>query len=322
MTYRIGRCIWRAVTVAACILIVGSPLAVGQVRFGVGVAVPGVSIGINIPAYPELAPIPGYPVYYAPGLSTNFFFYDGLYWVFAGDSWYYSSWYDGPWYLAQPELVPDFILRVPIFYYRRPPPYFLGWNRAAPPHWGEHWGPAWERHRPGWNHWDRSSVPPRAPLPNYQHRYPHDRYPGIGRQGTLENRYYHYRPRDPSDRARLEQPAQPGRLIAPQPRRPARERPPGAHRPPPGMTQRPPGITQRPPGMTQQRPGFTPPSPRTGQGRPDVNRGPAGQPPRRGADPRPPPGRQQGRDSQHRGGAGQPRGGAGHGPRASNRPPS
>lgn len=317
MTHPIGGCNWRAMTVAACILIGASPLAVGQVRFGVGVAVPGVSIGINIPAYPQLAPIPGYPVYYAPGLTTNLFFYDGLYWVFAGDSWYYSSWYDGPWYLAQPELVPDFILRVPIFYYRRPPPYFLRWHRDAPPHWGEHWGPAWERHRRGWDRWDRRSVPPRAPLPNYQHRYPHDRYPGIGRQGTLENRYYHYRPRDPSDRARMEQaPQQPGRLIAPQPRPAPGRRPAGPpgthrppHRPPPGMSQRPPGITQRPPGFTPP-----PPSPRTGQWRLDANRRPAIQPPRQRADPGP-PGRQA-RDER------QPRGGAGRGHRPDNRPPS
>ena len=36
-----------------------------------------VSIGINVPSYPELVRVPGYPVYYAPGLNSNFFFYDG-----------------------------------------------------------------------------------------------------------------------------------------------------------------------------------------------------------------------------------------------------
>jgi hypothetical protein len=295
-------------SVAVCILVGCGPLALGQVRFGVGVAVPGLSIGINIPAYPELAPIPGYPVYYAPGLSTNLFFYDGLYWVFTGDSWYYSSWYDGPWYLAQPELVPDFILRVPIYYYRRPPPYFLGWNRAAPPRWGEHWGPTWEQRRRGWDHWDHRSMPPRAPLPNYQRGYPHDRYPGAGRQGSLENRYYHYRPRDPRDRARMEQaPQQPGRLTAPQPRGPGPRRrpdgPPGAHRPPPGVTQRPPGFT---------RP--SPPA-RTGQPRPDASQRPGVQAPPQRNGPGP-PGRQRGRDDR------QPRGGAGREYGPNNRPPN
>ena len=244
--------------VAVCMLLGGSALAVGEVRVGVGVAVPGVSIGVNIPAYPQLVPIPGYPVYYAPGLGANLFFYDGLYWVLAGDNWYYSSWYDGPWELAEPEYVPDFILRVPILYYRSPPAYFLPWNRAAPPHWGEHWGPAWQEHRRGWDRWDRRSVPPRAPLPGYQRRYPHDRYPGADGRRNLENRYYHYTPRDPRDRPRLEQP-QFGRRIGPQPDRPnERHRPgapPGTHRTPPGATHRPPGQSRPyPPARAERRP--------------------------------------------------------------------
>jgi len=61
----------------------------GQVS--VGIALPGVSIGINVPVYPELVRVPGYPVYYAPQLGANFFFYDGMYWVYQGDDWYASS---------------------------------------------------------------------------------------------------------------------------------------------------------------------------------------------------------------------------------------
>ncbi len=41
-----------------------------------------VSIGINLPVYPNLVVVPGYPVYYAPQLQANFFFYDGMYWVY------------------------------------------------------------------------------------------------------------------------------------------------------------------------------------------------------------------------------------------------
>ena len=187
------------VIAAACVL--ASPGRAGaQVRFGVGIAVPGISIGINIPVYPHLVPVPGYPVYYAPNLDTNLFFYDGLYWIFANDQWYSSSWYDGPWYLVEPDMVPDFILRIPILYYRRPPVYFYRWNRYGAPRWGEHWGPRWERRRPGWDRWNRRSVPPRAPLPHYQREYPRGRYPDRARQRALENRYYQYRPRDRRDR--------------------------------------------------------------------------------------------------------------------------
>ena len=95
-----------------------------------------VGISINLPGYPELAPIPGYPVYYAPRARTNYFFYDGLYWVYEGDNWYASNWYNGPWQLVSPEDVPLFVLRIPVRYYRRPPVYFRGWNGNAPPHWG------------------------------------------------------------------------------------------------------------------------------------------------------------------------------------------
>ena len=61
-------------------------------QVSVGIGLPGVSIGINLPVYPELVPVPGYPVYYAPRVSSNYFFYDGLYWVYQSDNWYASSW--------------------------------------------------------------------------------------------------------------------------------------------------------------------------------------------------------------------------------------
>src|SRR5689334_5102250 len=76
-----------------------------------------VGIGINLGSYPDLEPVPGYPVYYAPQLDSNFFFYDGLYWVYAEDNWYSSSWYNGPWDFVSPEWVPLFVLRIPVRYY-------------------------------------------------------------------------------------------------------------------------------------------------------------------------------------------------------------
>ena len=46
--------------------------------------------------YPELVVVPNYPVYYAPGVNTNLFFYDGLYWVYQGDNWYAIPGTTGP----------------------------------------------------------------------------------------------------------------------------------------------------------------------------------------------------------------------------------
>jgi hypothetical protein len=169
-----------------------------DVHVSVGISVPGVSVGINMPAYPRLVPVPGYPVYYDPDVELNFFFYDGMYWVFQGDDWYASSWYDGPWEVVEPEYVPLYVLRIPVRYYRRPPPFFRGWRGDEPPHWGEHWGHDWEQHRKGWDQWDRHSIPSRAPLPSYQRRYSGERYPGESdRQRLIRSRRYRYEPQEP-----------------------------------------------------------------------------------------------------------------------------
>jgi hypothetical protein len=171
-------------------------LAPAWSQVSIGIATPGVSIGINVPAYPQFAPVPGYPVYYAPALSANYFFYDGMYWVYQGDNWYASSWFNGPWWIVAPEVVPVYLLRVPVRYYRRPPPYFRAWQRDAPPHWGEHWGGDWNRRRSGWDQWDHHSVPPRAPLPTYQRSYSGNKYPHVEQQAVLQNQKYRYQPRE------------------------------------------------------------------------------------------------------------------------------
>jgi len=207
-----------------------------------------VGISINLPGYPELAPIPGYPVYYAPRARTNYFFYDGLYWVYEGDNWYASNWYNGPWQLVSPEDVPLFVLRIPVRYYRRPPVYFRGWNGNAPPHWGEHWGRDWEERRGGWDQWDHRSAPPPAPLPDYQRRYSGDRYPRAPEQQNLiRSQNYRYQPRESVTQQHFGERGNPGasraapQPQAPEPRRslnqredafPNQQRQPARHAPP------------------------------------------------------------------------------------------
>ena len=208
-------------------ILLGS-IAPAGAQVSVGVGFPGVSIGIHVPAYPELVPIPGYPVYYAPRLGSNYFFYDGMYWVYDGDNWYASSWYNGPWEVVGPEAVPLFVLRVPVRYYRRPPAYFGGWRADAPPHWGEHWGSAWAQRRNGWDQWNRASAPRPAPLPLYQRQYSGNRYPAVEQQQVLLSRNYRYQPQDsvarqhfarvqsaPADSRRVAQPAPSSPAAAP-----------------------------------------------------------------------------------------------------------
>jgi len=185
----------RKLLLAACLAsLFASVPATAQVS--VAFDAPGVSIGVNVGTYPELVQIPGYPVYYAPQLSANYFFYDGMYWVYDGDNWYTSAWYDGPWQLVAPVAVPLYVLRVPVRYYRRPPTYFYTWAASAPPRWGEHWGSSWEQSRRGWDHWDRNAVQAPAPLPVYQRQYSGNRYPQFQQQQALQEQQYHYRPRD------------------------------------------------------------------------------------------------------------------------------
>src|SRR5437868_11203395 len=109
-------------------VLIGLLLTAATVVTTPATAAVNVSIGINVPAYPSLVRVPNYPVYYAPGLQANYFFYDGLYWVFSPDgTWYESPWYNGPWYAVDPYSVPVFLLRVPVRYYRAAPSYFHSW---------------------------------------------------------------------------------------------------------------------------------------------------------------------------------------------------
>jgi hypothetical protein len=192
----------RRLLIALSMLLGSASSAHAQVS--IGIALPSIQIGISVPVYPELVVVPGYPVYYDPYASTNYFFYDGAYWVYQGDSWYVSSWYDGPWQLVAPEYVPLYVLRVPVRYYRHPPPYFRSWRADRPPRWGEHWGRDWERRRRGWDRWDRRYAPRPAPLPVYQRSYSGDRYPHAPeQQHSIRSDHYRYRPREVVTRERV-----------------------------------------------------------------------------------------------------------------------
>jgi hypothetical protein len=185
------------------------PASPAAAAVSIGIGLPNVTIGVNLPVFPQLVRVPGYPVYYAPRMDANYFFYDGMYWVFQGDTWYASSWYNGPWGFVDPESVPLYVLRIPVSYYRQPPVYFRGWRSNAPPRWGQHWGHEWEQHRNGWDNWKRSSSPAPAPLPVYQKKYSGERYPQVEQQHALRNKNYRYQPKDSVVREHL----QPGRDI-------------------------------------------------------------------------------------------------------------
>jgi hypothetical protein len=158
--------------------------------------VPSSDIGMDVASYPQLDQVPGYPVYYAPSVNGNYFFYDGMFWIFQRDNWYASTWYNGPWGRVAPDFVPLFILRVPVHYYHEPPSFFRGWAANDPPQWGNHYGHGWEEHHGGWNQWNHQAVPAPAPLPTYQRQFAGGKYPPLAQQHELRAKEYHYQPKD------------------------------------------------------------------------------------------------------------------------------
>ena len=232
---------FRSLILLCCLVLCLAVPATAEVQVGISIGLPHLSIGINVPAYPELALVPGYPVYYAPRVRGNYFFYDGLFWAYQNDDWYLSYWYNGPWYFVEPGAVPLFLLRVPVFYYMAPPRHFHGWHVNTPPRWGQLWGPAWEKHRSGWDRWDRHTLPPPAPLPNYQRQYSGERYPSFEQQPRLRQKHYRYQSREFTVREPRDE-----RGAQPQPRV-SRERAPREGWPPEARQSRPGPSRPEPP---------------------------------------------------------------------------
>jgi hypothetical protein len=193
----------RAVLAAAAMTLGPASPALAQAALGLGRDATG--LRLEVPAYPQLVRVPGHPVHYDPSGSSNYFFYDGLFWVYRDDAWYSSAWYNGPWQGTEPDQVPLSLLRVPLRYYRQPSLAFSGWRPEASPRWGLRWGPEWARRHPGWDRFDRRGAPPPAPLPAYQQAFRGDRYPwSAEQQYALRARNYRYAPLEPFSRERLE----------------------------------------------------------------------------------------------------------------------
>jgi hypothetical protein len=153
-------------------------------------------IGVDLPEYPEMQPIPESPVYYAPGVDSNYFFYDGLYWDYYNDGWYTSAWYNGPWEYVDPIYVPTYVLWVPIVFYHHPHAHWHGWDARRPPHWGQHWGRDWQaRHNSVYGGRQAGNIQ-RAPLPQYQQRFSRQNYPRGVQQSQLHGQFYNYQPRE------------------------------------------------------------------------------------------------------------------------------
>jgi len=99
-----------ALICAAFCLLLAVPAAAG-VNVNIGIGVPIAAPVVVVPAAPSMVVVPGTPVYYAPGLNVDVFFYGGFWWTPHNGYWFRANTYDGPWAVVhQP---PPTIVRMP-----------------------------------------------------------------------------------------------------------------------------------------------------------------------------------------------------------------
>jgi hypothetical protein len=128
---------WLRSGVLASALVLGGllapPAAMAEVSVNVNIGPPPVVVA----APPALVVVPGTPVYYAPQVQYNYFFYSKRYYTFHDGHWFYARSYNGPWVFVAPAHVPGPLLTVPVKYYRVPPGH---WKHGGPgPGHGKKW---------------------------------------------------------------------------------------------------------------------------------------------------------------------------------------
>jgi len=121
--------------------LLATPVRGADVHIGINIGVPPPP-PLVMEAPPALVAVPQTPVYYAPSLPYNYFYFGGLYYAFHDDHWFSAVSYGGPWTFVTIEHVPRPILAVPVSYYK-----------VKPAQWKEHGPPPWARHGHGHERW-------------------------------------------------------------------------------------------------------------------------------------------------------------------------
>ena len=109
------------------------PVRAADVHIGINIGVPPPP-PVVVEAPPPLVVVPQSPVYYAPSLPYNYFYYGGLYYTFHDGYWFNAGSYNGPWTFVAVERVPRPIRVVPVRYYKIPPGQ---WKKHGRPHWDD-----------------------------------------------------------------------------------------------------------------------------------------------------------------------------------------
>jgi hypothetical protein len=126
MPHRLSRVLMLAA--AAAMLVTATSATAQDVKINIGIGVP--PIVLTTP--PSLVVVPGTPVYYAPDISANLFFYKGRYYTVAYGVWSMAPAYGGPWAVIQIGQVPAPVVAVPVEYYKIPPGQL---KKHGPPPW-------------------------------------------------------------------------------------------------------------------------------------------------------------------------------------------
>jgi hypothetical protein len=116
------------VAAAVAMLFSGASATASDVKINIGLGVPP----LVLTAPPQLVVVPGTPVYYAPDVSANLFFYKGRYYTVANGVWAMAPAYTGPWAVIQIGQVPAPVVAVPAEYYKIPPGQL---KKHGPPPW-------------------------------------------------------------------------------------------------------------------------------------------------------------------------------------------
>lgn len=97
-----------------------APARAADVHIGINIGVPPPP-PVVLEAPPPLIVVPRSPVYYAPQLPYNYFYYHGTYYTLHDGAWFSAASFGGPWGYVAVGRVPRPILAVPVRYYRVPP---------------------------------------------------------------------------------------------------------------------------------------------------------------------------------------------------------
>ena len=130
------------------VVLLGLPWVARGDSFSVGVRIESVNLGIFVGDPPAMVSIPGTPVYHAPSVPHNYFYYRWQYYLFHQGAWFVAANCNGPWTVIALDHVPKPILAVPVTYYKVPQGH---WKKSVgPPPWAAAKGHA-KNHKHGEN---------------------------------------------------------------------------------------------------------------------------------------------------------------------------